>query len=142
MNRQGKARFWLSKRLLSSHLGKRRLYSASDNRFQIYPRLFPFAMLNIMQHGKKFLKINDPTCDGSLNSVLIESNGMIDPYLPFSGVGSSFPQRGSFITDKIGKPLNIDSRQRRLSYKLEQRRIVLAARCTSRARRGWTSARR
>ena len=129
MNRHCKAHLYLSAQLLRPHPSNRRLYS---NRFQIYPRLFPFAMLNIMQHGKKFLKINDPTCDGSLNSVLIESNGMIDPYLPFSGVGSSFPQRGSF------KPLNIDSRQRRLSYKLEQRRIILATRRTSRARRGRT----
>ena len=58
----------------------------------MYPRLFPFAMLNIMQHGKKFLKAMDLTLgDSSHNGVRIESNGMIDPYLPWSRLGSLFP---------------------------------------------------
>ena len=88
----GKAHLCLSKRLLGLRLSKRRYHSAGDMRFRIYPRLFPFAMLNIMQHGKKFLKAKDLTYDSMHNSALIEDNGMIDPYLPMSGLGSSFPQ--------------------------------------------------
>ena len=89
----GKAHLCLSKRLLGSRLSKRRYYSTSDMRSRTYPRFFPFAMLNIMQHGKKFLKATDLISDSRLNSVLIESNGMIDPNLPLSGLGSSFPER-------------------------------------------------
>ena len=88
----GKAHLCLSKRILASRLSKRRYYSANDMRLRIYPRLFPFAMLNIMQHGKKFLKARDLTYGSMHNSVIIESNGMIDPYLPMSGLGSSFPE--------------------------------------------------
>ena len=88
----GKAHSCHSNRLLRSSLGKRRHYSASDMRFRIYPRLFPFAMLNIMKFGKRFLKVQDPTYHGTHNTVIIESDGMIDPYKPMAGVGSSFPE--------------------------------------------------
>ena len=92
MSWPGKAHSCLSKRLLDSRLSKRRHYSTSDMRFRIYSRLFPFAILNIMQHRKKFLKARDLTYDSMQNSVIIESNGMIDPYLPMTGLGSSFPE--------------------------------------------------
>ena len=56
-------------------------------RFRIYPHLFPIAMLNIMQYGKKFLKAVDPEYSSMHNGVLIESNGTIDPYRHWGGQG-------------------------------------------------------
>ena len=58
----------------------RRFYSANEMRFRIYPRSFPFAMLNIMHFGKKFLKETDSEEWCTVNRVKIESNGLIDPY--------------------------------------------------------------
>ena len=56
-------------------------------RFRFYPRVFRFALLNIMNTGKGFLKATDGTYLGTHNSVVIESDGMIDPYRPISGLG-------------------------------------------------------
>ena len=51
-------------------------------RFRVYPRLFPFAMLNIMNYGKRFLKVGEFEDLTTHNLVQIESDGSIDPYLP------------------------------------------------------------
>ena len=50
-------------------------------RFRVYPRLFPFAMLNIMNYGKSFLKVQELEDTDTHNCVQIKSNGLIDPYL-------------------------------------------------------------
>ena len=60
----------------------KRYYSANEMRFRVYPRLFPFAMLNIMNYGKRFLKIGEFEDLTTHNLVEVESNGLIDPYLP------------------------------------------------------------
>ena len=99
---QGKTHLCLSKRLPGSCLGKRRYYSASDMKFRLYPRLFPFAMINIMQHGKKFLKATDDIWGSRHNRVLIGTNGMIDPYFPRSSMGSFLPE-GLWHRDTITK---------------------------------------
>lgn len=58
-------------------------------KFETYPRAFPFAMLNIMNHGKRFLKAEEEDDDNSHNCVRIESNGLVDPDVPSQGEGSS-----------------------------------------------------
>ena len=56
-------------------------------RFRIYPRAFPFAMLNIMHLGKKFLRVTDAEELAKVNRVKIESDGLIDPYREVWGAG-------------------------------------------------------
>ena len=74
-----KVQLCLSKRLLAPSLRNRRYYSANEMRFRVYPRLFPFAMLNIMHYGKRFLKVEEFEDLFTHNCVQIESNGLIDP---------------------------------------------------------------
>ena len=68
------------RRLLAPSPWKKRHYSADEMRFRIYPRLFPFAMLNIMNYGKRFLKVVEFEDLTTQNLVQIESDGLIDPY--------------------------------------------------------------
>lgn len=45
-------------------------------------------MLNIMNYGKRFLKVEESEDLTTHNLVQVESDGMIDPYLLEEGVGS------------------------------------------------------
>ncbi len=70
-----------SRRLSAPCPGNRRSYSPHEMRFRMYPRSFPFAMLNIMDYGKRFLKVTEFEDTYFHNCVQVESNGLIDPYL-------------------------------------------------------------
>ena len=84
----GKVQPCLSKPLLAPSLRNRRQYFANEMRFRVYPRLFPFAMLNIMNYGKSFLKVQKLEDTYTHNCVQIESDGLIDPYLTGPAEGS------------------------------------------------------
>ena len=79
---------YLSKRPLAPSLSITRRYSADEMRFRIYPHRFPLAMLNIMNYGKRFLKVEEFEDLTTHNLVRIESDGLIDPYLLEPGGGS------------------------------------------------------
>ena len=78
----------VAKRLLAPCPTIRRFYSANEMRSRVYPHLFPFAMLNIMNHGKRFLKVEETEDLFVHNCVRIESNGLIDPYVTNPEEGS------------------------------------------------------
>ena len=65
----------------------RRYYSADETRFRIYPRSFPFDMLNVMNHGKRVLKVEESEDISPHNIVRIEDSGLIDPYIEFAEAG-------------------------------------------------------
>lgn len=84
-------RFWpaklqpvLSQRIAGRRLRENRSFSANEMRFQVYPRFFPFAMLTIMNYGKRFLKVAEFEDLTTHNLVQIESDSLIDPCLPES----------------------------------------------------------
>lgn len=60
--------------------------------FRIYPRRFPFAMINIMNHGRKVLKVVEEEDLYFYNCVHIERNGSINPYLSSIEAGKYVPQ--------------------------------------------------
>lgn len=86
--RPGKGHPYFSTGRLAQCLGGRRYCSPSDMKFRIYPRRFPFAMLNVMNYGRKFLKVLEEEDTDYSNCVLIDSNGLIDPYLEDNEEGS------------------------------------------------------
>ena len=63
-------------------------------KFRVYPRLFPFAMLNIMNYEKRFLKVQEFEDLYTHNCVQIEGNDLIDLYL-------TDPAEGSWIFKEI-----------------------------------------
>lgn len=84
----GKFHSYLSKGLLAQRLRGRRYCSISKMNFRIYPHRFPFAMVNIMDRGRKFLKVTEEEDPYFHNRVQIESNGLIDPYVFDPDTGS------------------------------------------------------
>lgn len=91
MFRHARLQLSLSKGTLASYFRIRHYHSPKDMRFRTYPRSFPVAMINIMQHGKNFLKVHEFEDNYTLNCVQFESDGLIDPYLAEVGDGSQIP---------------------------------------------------
>lgn len=88
MFRRTRLQSYLSKGILAPRVGVRHYHSPNDMRFRTYPRSFPVAMLNIMNYGENFLKIQEFEDCYTHNCVQIESDGLIDPYFAEPGEGS------------------------------------------------------
>ena len=88
MFRPRKIQLCLSKQLLDPVLRRGRGYSVIETNGRTNARNFPFAMLNIMNHGKRLLISEEEYDEHSWNCVRIEDNGLINPDVPKSGEGS------------------------------------------------------
>lgn len=68
-------------------------------RIRIYPRSSPFDMLDIMNHGKRFLKVEESEDISPHNVIRIEDSGLVDTYVEFA-------ERGLLTFEKHRCPIN------------------------------------